>query len=165
MLIPKESQNSPKIAAIFAQDLTKIGVRMKQRVIEFVTFLELVKKHEFQSSIAAWGTGTDPDTNKNVWHSSMYKSGRNYGGYKNERVDALFELGRRELDRKKRAGYYREIQKIIYSDQPYTFLFNRSTIWAVHKRIRGIQCSPRSLFGFDPACLSWWVHKNDSLRK
>lgn len=142
MLIPKESQNSPKIAAIFAQDLTKIGVRMKQRVIDFVTFLDLVKKHDYQSSIAAWGTGTDPDTNRNIWHSSMYKSGRNYGGYKNQRVDALFELGRRELDRKKRAAYYREIQKIIYRDQPAIFLFNRSTTWAVHKRIRGIQWSP-----------------------
>jgi peptide/nickel transport system substrate-binding protein len=159
LLIPQGSDTSPKIAAIFQEDLKKVGVELKTRTLEWATFLEKVRKHEFQAEIAAWGTGTDPDTGWNLWRTEEYDKGRNFGGYSNARVDELFALGRKEFDFEKRKKIYQEIHKIIYDDQPYIWVFNSPTLGAISKRTRGVQFSPRGLYGFDPSFLGWWAMK------
>ena len=155
---------SPKVAALFAEDLKKVGVSLVQRMIEWATFQQMTRTHEFQAQIAAWGTGADPDTGWNLWRTEEYEDGRNYGGYSNARVDELFQLARREFDVEKRTHHYGEIQKLIYEDQPYLFLVNRAVTWGFHKRLRGITFSPRGVFNFDPSVRGWWVHKSDQMR-
>jgi len=155
--IPQGASASLKLANFFQEDLRSIGVDMKTRTIEWATFMEMSRKHEFQASIAAWGTGTDPDTGWNLWRTEEYETGRNYGGYSNPRVDELFELGRKEFDFKRRKQIYQEIHKIIYEDQPYTFVTYRQSLYAFQKRIRGIQTSPRGIFNFDPSLHAWWT--------
>jgi len=162
LLIPQGSPTSPKIAAIFQEDLKRLGVRMKTRELEWSAFLEKVQKHEFQAEIAAWGTAADPDYGWNLWRTEEYKTGRNYGGYSNAEVDRLFEQGRKAFDFEERAKIYQQIHAHIYGDQPYTFIANVPTLAAFHKRIRGVQYSPRGIYGFHPSFLGWWVAKNQS---
>jgi peptide/nickel transport system substrate-binding protein len=166
LAIPQGSSLGAKIAAIFQEDLKSIGVSLKTQTLEWATFQERTRKHEFQAATAAWGTGTDPDTGWNLWHSEECKpdgsSGRNYGCFKNDRVDELFELARHEFDFEKRRAYYQEIHRIVYDEQPYTFLFNRGTFWGLHERIRGVSSSPRGIFNFTPAEAAWWVPAGQS---
>ncbi|HEG42955.1 MAG TPA: hypothetical protein ENH94_02790 [Phycisphaerales bacterium] len=162
LLMPQGSATSPKTAAIFQADLKSIGVEMKTRTIEWSSFLEKVREHEFQASIAAWGTGTDPDTGWNLWRTDQYKLGRNYVGYSNARVDELFVLGRKEFDFEKRRAVYQEIHKILYKDQPYTWIYNEAILSAFNKRIRGVQFSPRGIYGFNPSFTGWWVKKGQA---
>ena len=157
LLISQGSPSAPQIAAVFQEDLKKIGVEMKTRTLEWATFLEKVNHHEFQAETAAWGTGTDPDTGWNLWRTEEYQQGRNYGGYSNSRVDELFALGRKEFDFKKRRKIYQEIHKITYEDQPYTWMYNAPVLAAFNKRIRGVQFSPRGIYGFNPSFYQWWV--------
>ena len=160
LLVPQESPYSPKIAAIYQEDLKKIGIRLSTRLMEFSSFIETVRKHEFQAEIAAWGTGTDPDTGWNLWRTEEYSKGRNYGGYSNKRVDELFALGRREFDFEKRARIYQDIHKTIYEDQPYTWIYYRPVLALFNKRIKGVQFSPRGIYNFDPSFSGWWIQKN-----
>lgn len=166
LLVPQGSALGQQIGAILQDDLKSIGVKMEIQVLEWATFQERTRKHDFQASTAAWGTGVDPDNSYNIWHSTSYDpkgdAGRNYGGYKNERVDELFELGRREFDRAKRAEIYGEIHSLIYQDQPYTFLFTRPILWGIHERIHGVTTSPRGPFNFDPSVSDWWVSPADA---
>jgi peptide/nickel transport system substrate-binding protein len=162
LLMPQESSTSPKIAAIFQNDLHRIGVRLQTRKMEWSSFLEKVRKHEFQAEIASWGTGTDPDTSWNLWHSTQYEKGRNYGKYANPKVDKLFEQGRREFDSEKRRQIYQEIHKIVYEDQPYTWISNPPILAVFNKRIRGVQFSPRGIFNFNPSFEGWWVPSGSS---
>jgi peptide/nickel transport system substrate-binding protein len=163
LLIPQGNPVTVEIAAIFQQDLKSIGVEMKTQMIEWAVFQEKTRKHEFQASIAGWGTGTDPDSSWNIWHSEMIEQegGRNYSCFSNPRVDELFRLGRREFDETKRRDMYREIQKIVYDEQPYTFLWNRPTTWAFNNRLRGVVFSPRGVWNFDPSFAAWWVTKSE----
>ncbi len=163
LLLPQGNPVSVEIAAFFQQDLKRIGVEMKTQLIEWAVFQEKARKHEFQASMAAWGTGTDPDTSWNIWHTEMIEQegGRNYACFSNARVDELFRLARREFDEKKRAAMYGEIQKIIYDEQPYTFIWNRPTTWAFNKRIRGVTFSPRGVWNFEPSFMAWWVAKSE----
>lgn len=161
--IPQGNPVTLELAAILQQDLKSIGVEMLTQVIEWATFQERNRKHEFQASTAAWGTGTDPDLTMNIFGTKAIDDGRNYGCYSNPEVDALYAQGQQEFDEAKRAKIYQQIGKLIYDDQPYTFMWTRPTLWAFHKRIRGVTFSPRGVWNFDPAVMGWWVAKQDQL--
>lgn len=163
LLMPQGNPATVEMAAIIQQDLKSIGVEMKTQVIEWATFQERSRKHEFEASTAAWGTGVDPDLTRNIFGTKAIDDGRNYGCYSNPRVDELYDKGQKEFDPEKRKLIYREIGKLIYDDQPYTFLWSRPTLWAFNKRIRGVTYSPRGVWNFDPSVLGWWVEKKDQL--
>lgn len=162
LLLSQGSPTAPQIAAIFQEDLKRIGVDLKTRTLEWSAFLEKIRTHEFQAEIAAWGTGTDPDTGWNLWRTKEYETGRNYVGYSDERVDELFVLGRQEFDFEKRRKIYQEIHKILYDDQPYTWIYFRPILSAINKRISGVQFSPRGIYGFSPSFYAWWVPKGQA---
>ena len=162
LTVPRESITSPKVAAILKNDLARIGVDMDIRVIDWATFNQLRRRHEFQAHVAAWTAGKDPDDERNLWYSEAYDSGRNYGGYSNPRVDELYELARRCFDEKQRMGHYAEIAKIIYEDAPYAFLVDVPILWAFDKRLRGVVYSPRGPCHFYPGVRDWWIHKDDA---
>jgi peptide/nickel transport system substrate-binding protein len=162
LLLSQGSPIAPKLSAIFQQDLKKIGVDMKNRTLEWSAFVAKIRKHEFQAETAGWGTGTDPDTGWGLWRTDQYEKGRNYGGYSNLRIDELFELGRREFDLEKRKKIYQEIHKILYEEQPYTWIYNRPTLAAINNSFRGVQFSPRGIFNFNPSFYAWWVPKASS---
>ena len=161
LLISQGSKPAEKLGAIYQKDLKKIGIEMKTHTLEWATFIMKIRNHEFQAETAGWGTGTDPDTGWNLWRSDQHDVGRNYGMYANPRVDELFVLGRKEFDPEKRAEIYKEIGRLIYEDQPYTFIYNRPTLAAINKRLRGVQKSPRGLYDFSPGFAGWWVPKGE----
>lgn len=165
LILPQGASSSAKIAAIYQQDLKRLGVTMKLRQLEWAAMQELTVNHEFEATMAAWGTGTDPDTSDNLWMTSTANGGRNYVSYSNARVDELFVLGRKEFDKTKRAAIYGEIQKLIYDEQPYLFITNPVATSAFHKRVRGVETSPRGADGFYPGALSWWVPRDEAMRQ
>jgi peptide/nickel transport system substrate-binding protein len=136
---------------------------MKTQVMEWATWQERSRKHEFQANIAAWGTGAYPDTSSNMWHSKFItaEGGRNYVAYSDKRVDELWDKAITEFDEAKRMAMFAEIQERIYDAQPYTFLWNRPVLWGFNKRIRGVTFSPRGVLGFDPSYLGWWTARGE----
>ena len=154
-----QSESSVEIATILKNYWEKVGVVADLRTLEWATFMQRVQSHDFEAELSGWGAGIDPDYSSNVWHSSQYATGRNYGGYSNPAVDSLFDAGKKEFDREKRRVIYQEIAKIIYEDQPYLFLTFRSFLYFQSKRLRGVEVSPRGPFLFDPGMLGWWIPK------
>jgi peptide/nickel transport system substrate-binding protein len=157
MLLAQGSEAGPPVAAILQEDLRSIGVAMNTQTLEWATFLQRIRGHDFHAYVGAWGMDPDPDSGWNIWRSDQYDSGRNYVGYSNPRVDALYEKARASFDHDFRRECYREIQRLIYADQPYTFLWHRASLWAFNKRLRGVRMSPRGIGNFYPGMLDWWV--------
>ncbi len=157
LMVPQEIGAASKVAAIFQQDLAKLGVRMKVRRLEWVAFLEKIRNHEFQAELGFWNPGVDPDKDAKLWCSDQYAAGRNYIGYANEQVDELFERGRAEFDSARRRVIYQQIHEIIYEDQPFTWICNDATLAVFNKRIRGVELSPRGIFNFYPGLRGWWM--------
>jgi peptide/nickel transport system substrate-binding protein len=131
--------------------LDRIGIICHVKPTEFTVLVQLETDHKFHAALAGWGSGIDPDTSANIW---MTGEQRNYGQYSNPRVDELFELGRREFDREKRAEIYREIHSILWEDQPDTWLFYRNSFYGFNKKLRGYNFSPRGPFHYSPGVLS-----------
>ncbi|RKX60381.1 MAG: peptide-binding protein [Thermodesulfobacteriota bacterium] len=144
-------------AQIIQQNLAKIGIKVKIRVMEWTTLIhEFIDKRRFEAVILGWATGPDPDL-YDIFHSSKIKPpGLNFVGYKNPVLDKLLEEGRYTLDQKKRKKIYYKIQEILAEDQPYTFLYIPMSLEAIHKRFKGIKPAP---IGIGYNIEEWWVPK------
>ena len=60
----------------------------------------------------------------------------NYGWYSNARVDELLEAGRVEMDPEKRAEMYKEVQQIVYLDDPVAVYTNlRSSLYVISDKV------------------------------
>ena len=149
-----------KMANIFRADLLKIGVSFDTRIVENAAFDSKTIKHDYQAIASVWEVSSDPDQWRNNLYSTEHLRGRNFGGYKNARVDELLDLTRATLVREERAEYFREIQAISYDEQPFLFMWNYSLLRGFDKNLRGINYSPSGLFLFYPGQAAWWYPKN-----
>jgi len=144
---------SLSICTLLKENLDQIGIICEVKPTEFTVMQEKARNHQFQAMFGGWGTGTDPDTSINLWKTD---AGRNYVNYSNPEVDKLFEEGRREFDNEKRGEIYGKIHKILYEDQPYTWLYFRNSFYGFNKDLRGYVFSPRGPYGYGPGFGSLW---------
>jgi peptide/nickel transport system substrate-binding protein len=154
------SKVAERICGMVAENLKQIGVSCIVKPTEFTVLQADAKKHDFDAMCAGWGSGADPDDSDNLWTTKALKTGgRNYVQYSNPVVDKLFEDGKREFDRAKRAEIYRQIALTLWEDQPYTWLYYRSSMYAFSKNLRGYMYSPRGPFHYSPGIGSIWKAK------
>ena len=137
-------------------ELKKHGVAATVREIDWTIFLADIKNRKFDATLLGWAMSVNAPDAYQVWHSSQAANkGSNHIGYKNVRVDEILEQYRREFDEQKRIELYREFQRILSDEQPYTFLFVGKSVSAVQRRIRGTEVLPVGLRTID-----WWVPSN-----
>ena len=128
------------IATLVQDDLKKIGVEVKVEIYEWSVLLKrFVNKGEFDAIVLGWGLGNDFDQYA-IWHSSQtHPEELNFVGYNNTEVDHLLTDLRQEYSRPEIIRLAAKLQKTIYEDQPYTFLFvpeGTSVMWKNSYRIR-----------------------------
>ena len=107
--------------------------------------------------MAGWSNDIDPGSEFDMWHSSQWPDGINYGKYHNPEVDRLVVEGRREFDHEARKKIYFREQEILADEQPYMFLYYPASLVAVDKRFRGVVPSPQGIGRYYPGFLAWWV--------
>lgn len=111
-----------KIAQIVKENFKTAGIKVNIRSTEWNSFLDNVNKRKFDALILAW-TGSIFPNAKQIWDSSSEKDeGSNFISYNNPKVDELIKKANLEFDTKKRNKIMQEINRIIYAEQPYTFL-------------------------------------------
>jgi len=145
------------ICNLLRENLDQIGVLCEVRPMEFTVLQEKTRKHEFHAMFAGWGTGADPDMGDNIWGTGQM---RNFCSYSNPKVDELYKKGRGQFDPEKRARIYGEIHKLLYEDQPYTWLYFRSSFYGFNKDLRGYMFSPRGPYNYGPGFGSIWKPKS-----
>ncbi len=136
------------IATLVQDNLRSIGVEVKVDVYEWAVFItKFINKLDFQATVLGWTTPPDYDAYQ-VWHSSQTNPEQlNFVGYKNPKVDKLMEQIQEEYDPERIKELAGEIQRIIYEDQPYLFLFvseSTAVIWKDSFRI----CRPDGKGGY-----------------
>lgn len=148
-----------KIAQIIQMRLKDIGVRIKIKVVEWSVFLtEFIDKRNFETVLLGWSLSRDPDC-FDIWHSSKTKEGEfNFIGYKNEEVDQLLVEARRTFDQEKRKNHYNRINRILYDEQPYMFLYVPDSLPVITSRVQGIKPAP---IGIGYNFIDWWVEKSE----
>jgi peptide/nickel transport system substrate-binding protein len=142
---------------IIQQDLAKIGVKANLESREPVTFFADLRKKKFEAALAGWSAGLFPDPS-DIWQTPDAQHPRlfNFTSYSNAEADKLINQGLHTADPVKEAEIWKKVQKIIYEDQPYTFLYWKSAHFAVHKRFRDVKPNVLSVLY---RVWDWWVPK------
>ncbi len=154
-LINAGNEIRENIAVILTDEFRKVGIRARVQKLEWATFLQQIRSHQFDATILGWVADPIPSDPYQIWHSSQaLNRGSNYVGFINKRVDELLEKNRREFDPQKRIAYMREFQRIIHEEQPYTFLWSPDYPAAYHRRFQNVHFYPvRPGYWAN----TWWV--------
>lgn len=142
-----ESRDNLKTAQIIQQSLKAIGIRTEIQSYEWQTFRHsIINKRQFEAIILSRAYFKDPDI-YDLWHSEKTKEGEwNFLSYKNPKVDALLDKGRKTLEHQKRQKIYNQIHEILAEDLACIFLYDVDLLLLAHKKIKGITPSPMGFF-------------------
>jgi peptide/nickel transport system substrate-binding protein len=135
-MIPVGNDDSARMATLAKEVMTRAGIEMRLQRIEWSAFVKRLREHEFDACTLAWSGSPRSDPTQ-IWHSASIQGGSNYVGFHSARADQLIETARTEFDDERRNELYRELGRLLYEQQPYTWLFVKPDLSLVHRRIRG----------------------------
>lgn len=144
-----------KVILIIIEQLKQLGIEANMQEYEWSVFLDRIKKHDFDACFAGWQLTVTPDDPYQIWHSSQaIGEGSNYFSYLNPESDKLLEQNRIEFDDTKRMEILKQWQKIVYDDQPVTFLWSEPVRYLYSDRYNNARWYA---FPDSPLLNEWWV--------
>jgi len=148
--------NSSALMAYVREEFRKVGIEMKERILELNVMGAALREHRFDAASLGWSVDLIQDPYQ-VWHSSSASSGgSNYINFRNAESDRLIEQARKEFDDEKRKQIYWRWQELIHEEQPYTFLYYQEEVAAYSKRFQDVTWWPLRP-GYD--LTKWFVPK------
>lgn len=133
-----------RIAQMMKDSYQQIGVRMRISPNKWSLMLQRLRKRNFDACMLGWALSWRDDPFQ-IWHGSQadVPESSNSISYRNPQVDKLIEQLRVTLDPQKQYKLYRQIHRLIYEDQPYTFLFQDKASVLRHSRLENIKLYPK----------------------
>lgn len=155
ILLNNGNERRKQTALVMVDALKKIGIQANTTSLEWATFLERTRKGEYDAFVGGWAMNVTEGDMYQIWHSSSAQlGGSNYVKYKSPELDKIIETIRGEFDYEKRKELYKQAQKIINEDQPYTFLVSEQQTGGYHNRFQNVKFfAPRPCY--NPGW--WWV--------
>lgn len=151
LMIPASNESMVHAATKIKEDMRRAGLDMRLQRVEWSAFTRRLRDKDFDACTLAWVTGSRGDPTQ-IWHSSSIAGGSNYISFAHRDADRLIDKARLTLDERRRDKLYRRFGKILYDEQPYTWLWVRPRLTLVHRRLRGVR---ESLLGWRYE--DWWV--------
>jgi len=121
--------------------LKAAGFNVDLRVIgDWAGYVDTIKKREFNLYMLGWGGSTgDPDqVLQSLFHSKRAGQTWNLGAYVNKEVDTLIEAGASTFDDAKRKSIYADVQKRLFDETPWLFMYRVTSFTAVSDKVKEI---------------------------
>lgn len=132
-----------KLAEILKENFAAVGVALELKLLEVNEANQTVFiKRDFDLGFASYCNGPDPEIGvRRVFDSTNIKPVlfSNGAGYRNPKVDDLFNRGVSEVVREKRVPIYTELQKALLADMPYFWLLESRNAYAVQANLKGLR--------------------------
>lgn len=134
---------------VLKSNLRAVGIDIVPRMLELSTALEQVRSGDFDVYMGQMSARLSPD----LTYTFGTGGGFNYGQYSNSRVDSLLAEARQTVDRDRASQLYREVQAIVYADQPMTMLYAADPPAGARVEVKG--ATPNFLSPFEDIH-RWW---------
>ncbi|WP_310584662.1 ABC transporter substrate-binding protein, partial [Deinococcus sp.] len=127
------------ITLLVQQYWKDIGVVADVKTTDWNSYIQqVIVKRQYQASAAWWSTPADPDVLP-YYDSSAANVGNNIPNYKNPKLDALLEAGRKTSTVLTRRIAYNNAQALMARELPYLYLWYPQSITAYNKRLLGMR--------------------------
>ena len=134
---------------VIQSNLRDVGIDVRPRMMELSTVLGQVNDGDFDIYMGQVSGRLSPDLT-NVFGTG---GGYNWGGYSNATVDSLMAEARAATSREVAARLWRQVQEILYQEQPQTMLYAKSPLVGLRREIR--DATPNFLTPYEDLH-RWW---------
>jgi ABC-type transport system substrate-binding protein len=140
LLIYSAAPDFKAIAETIKDNCRKIGVEVNVAPVQWALMLTKLNKKDFDAAMLGWAMSWKEDPYQ-IFHGSQAEvpDSSNFVGYRNPRLDRLIDELRITLDEKQQVDIYHRIHRLIYEDQPYTFLFADKETAAYDARLENLK--------------------------
>jgi peptide/nickel transport system substrate-binding protein len=122
---PSSSEIVRQITLILTEQFKKVGIKANINAVEWSLWIENNRTQKYDAAIASIAGNASEDDPYQMWHSSQAKNkGSNVYSFINAEADQILEQNRVEFDVAKREALIKRLQRIIYDEQPVTFLWS-----------------------------------------
>lgn len=124
LMIYADSPTYLTVAEIIKENCRKVGVDVQISPAKWNLMIPKLHQKEFDAAMLGWNMGWKQDLFQ-IWHSSQadVPESSNSIGYANPELDKLIEEMRVTFDPAKQIEISFRMHRLIYDDQPYTFLY------------------------------------------
>lgn len=129
-LIVSPAETAKNAGLLYQDQARQAGINLEVNSLDTRTYLSRWRAKDFEM-ISAGSTITPIWIPLQKWHTG---SGDNRTGFGNAETDALIDEIIVTLDEEKRNELYKKLQKDIYDQQAWIYLFNPRTTVAIHNR-------------------------------
>jgi ABC-type transport system substrate-binding protein len=124
-----------EMATLVSESMAKCGVKANTIPFEFPIWNEKSTNRDFDMLMGSWNSSSMPDDYEQLWSTNSWlNGGQNFTGFGNEISDQLIDSINHTLNYDKRIILEKKLQKIIYDEQPYIFMYGLVRRCVIHKR-------------------------------
>jgi peptide/nickel transport system substrate-binding protein len=141
LTIPSDSSVYQDIASVIRDELSKIGIKLNIRTVDFHKMVEqMMRTFDWDSLLMAFsGSNVFPSQGSNTWPSSgnlhlWYPNQKTPATEWEARIDYLYNEGKFTIDPDKAKVIWDEFQSIIQEQCPRIYLVRPRTFWALNNR-------------------------------
>lgn len=134
-----------KLGEALREQLKAVGINLQLETLDVNAANDKVFiKKDFDMGVASYCNGSDPEVGvRRVYVSTnigpiLFSNG---AGYKNPKVDQLFDQGAAQTDRAERAKTYAQLQQVLTEDVPYFWLVDSQGFRAYRSVYKGFRTS------------------------
>jgi peptide/nickel transport system substrate-binding protein len=126
---------SKDIANMIVESAAQGGIKIDPRPEELAVLSSNARSHNYDMLMLGWSPSALQEDYGQLWSTSSWAGkGSNFSGFGNVASDMLIDSIKRTLDDATRYGMAKRLQKMVYDEQPYIFLYSTYRKIAIHKR-------------------------------
>ncbi|HEX2188048.1 MAG TPA: ABC transporter substrate-binding protein [Longimicrobiaceae bacterium] len=150
-------------AVIVQAQLRRVGVDAVLQQVELNTLIDQLvgranarggRDRDFEAVVLGWVDGPFSKDDSQYLHTRVMDEPNGQAGYSNPRADWLMDTLGVTIDRDAARPLWRELQRLIALEQPYTVLYYPDALFAVRDRLQGVEMDAR---GYFISIARWWI--------
>jgi len=155
MVFFQDNQDTKRVVLLLKDLYARAGIKMIPKPTEWSVMLDLLKKKNFDAITLGWTSGLETDIYQMFHSSQTQEGGDNFINYENKILDDLIVKARSTVDEEERMPLWQEAEKIMFEDQPYTFLMRGKRLAFIDKRLKNLEMTKLGLNTGVP--VEWYV--------
>ncbi|MGR6034961.1 MAG: peptide-binding protein [Candidatus Nitrosoglobus sp.] len=152
----QDMDDTRRLVLLLKDLYARAGILLEPEPTEWPVMLDKINKKDFDAITLGWTSGIEIDIYPMFHSSQTIAGGDNFIAYRNPKLDTLIEQARTTVDEAARMPLWQDCERILYEDQPYTFLARSKSLVFVDQRIRNLEITRLGLnLGITP--VEWYI--------